>query len=43
MYEMSSEQHLYGQILGYGMIFISLGIFIIAYRLNQWIEREDEK
>lgn len=43
MYEVSAEQQLYGQIIGYGMIFISVGILAVAYRLNKWIEREDKK
>jgi len=43
MYELSAEQQLYGQIIGYGMIFISCGILLIGYRLYQWIERQDKK
>tara|TARA_Y100000401_G_scaffold87487_1_gene72964 strand:+ start:2116 stop:2241 length:126 start_codon:yes stop_codon:yes gene_type:complete len=38
----SEEQQLYGAIIGYGMIIISIGMLGIAYRLWQYLERIDE-
>tara|TARA_R110002020_G_scaffold53660_2_gene149957 strand:+ start:339 stop:464 length:126 start_codon:yes stop_codon:yes gene_type:complete len=36
---MSEEQQLYGAIIGYGMIIISIGVLGIAFRLWQYLER----
>tara|TARA_R100001594_G_scaffold142225_2_gene188946 strand:+ start:263 stop:394 length:132 start_codon:yes stop_codon:yes gene_type:complete len=43
MYELSSEQRFFGQIIGYGLLFISLSMLLIAYRFKDWIEMQDKK